>query len=146
MSFYKSKLCVLCGAEYLPTGRCSRYCITCRAIAKKDTQLRGQFAYRRRQGMTIGRGAKPEKKNPMYSTGRCVFRRWAKEKKESVGLCEFCGKDIKEAKHYQWVGHHKDHNPLNNIIANLIILCKQCHQIEHKCWENFKGVTTSRKT
>lgn len=146
MSSYKSKLCVLCGVEYTPTGNCSKYCSTCKPIATKKTQLSGQEAYRRRVGMSIGRGAKYEEENIMFRHGRCVFRRWAKEKKESLGFCELCNKDIKEAKNNQWVGHHIDHNPMNNVKSNLMILCKQCHQIEHKCWENFEGVTTSRKT
>ena len=108
-------------------------------------QMRGQEAYRRRQGMEIGRGARPEEKNHQYSHGRCVFARWAKEKKLSIGLCDHCGKDIKEATHYEWVGHHKDHNRSNNVKDNLSILCKRCHQVEHQCWKAFEGVTTISK-
>jgi 5-methylcytosine-specific restriction endonuclease McrA len=36
------------------------------------------------------------------------------------------------------VGHHKDHNSHNNVIENLVLLCKQCHQIEHECWKAFQ--------
>lgn len=32
--------------------------------------------------------------------------------------------------------HHKDRDFSNNVPENLETLCKRCHQIEHKCWEN----------
>jgi hypothetical protein len=146
MRTYKPKHCTTCGTEYLPTGQCSKYCLTCREIAYQAQQVTGQERYRRRQGMEIGRGARPGEKNPMYSHGRFVFLRWAKERKLSIGLCEHCNKDIRNATHYEWVGHHKDHNQSNNVIENLVLLCKRCHQVEHQCWDAFKGVTTSRKT
>lgn len=145
MRNYKSKHCVKCNTLFVPTGNCSKFCDLCRIIATKESQIKGQEAYRRRQGMLVGRGARPEKKNHMYSHGQCVFRRWAREKKEEIGVCENCGKYIKNATHYEWVGHHKDHNRMNNTLENLILLCKQCHQIEHKCWKNFEGVTTISK-
>ena len=28
--------------------------------------------------------------------------------------------------------HHKDRNPLNNAKTNLIVLCRSCHQMEHR--------------
>lgn len=142
MREYKPKQCKLCNTTYTPTGNCSKYCSECRIIAIKRAQVRGQEGWRRRQGMRIGRGALTGKDNPQYSHGRCTFARWAREKRQLIGICEHCGKDIREAGHYEWVGHHKDHNRMNNTIDNLIILCKRCHQIEHKCWKAFGGVTT----
>lgn len=85
-------------------------------------------------GGTTGFG----KANFNYSHGRCTFRRWARERKETIGLCESCGKDIKNANRFEWCGHHKDHDSTHNIIENLILLCKQCHQIEHECWKAFQ--------
>jgi len=145
----KEKICVNCGDNYLPTGRCSKYCPICKPLLSKEMQKKAQKRWNIEQGIfkgtgsgsTTGAGAE----NFMYSHGRCTFRRWAKEKKLSVGICEACGKDIKEATHYEWVGHHKDHNPMNNVIENLVLLCKKCHQIEHECWKAFEGVTTIRK-
>ena len=145
MTKYKEKACVICGTMYIPTGRCSKYCSTCQPIQYKLTQSKGYEAYRRRKGMEIGRGGKLGEKNQYYKHGQGTFRHWAKERKETIGLCDLCGKDIKEATHYEWVGHHKDHNRMNNTIENLMLLCKKCHQIEHKCWKAFEGVTTIRK-
>lgn len=141
----KEKACLVCGVLYQPTGNCSKFCTTCQPKQQKKVQVSGQEAYRRRQGMDIGRGGKLGERNQAYKHGQCTFRRWAKERKESIGVCDLCNTDIKEATHYNWVGHHKDHNRMNNTIENLMLLCKKCHQIEHKCWKAFEGVTTIRK-
>ena len=43
----------------------------------------------------------------------------------------------------QWTTHHRDHNHQNNPKdgQNWELLCKRCHQVEHKCWLAF-GTTT----
>ena len=38
--------------------------------------------------------------------------------------CKRCGKSIKSGGHI----HHKDGNPKNNRIGNLVALCAKCHQ------------------
>lgn len=146
MKKYKPKTCIVCGIDYTPTGNCSKYCKQCSEIKAKESRERGAEAFRRRQGMRVGRGARPEKENNMYIHGQCVFRRWAKELKNSdKGFCGDCGKDLRHATHYEWVGHHKDHNRMNNTKENLKLLCKKCHQLEHQCWKAFEGVTTISK-
>jgi HNH endonuclease len=146
---FKEKLCVECLVSYLPTGRCSKYCPACKPeVSKKVAKLavyRWSYKNGRLNGTGSGSATGSGEINHMYKHGRCVFRRWAKERKNSLGLCEECGKNIKDATHYEWVGHHIDHNPSNNVIENLKLLCKQCHQIEHKCWKAFEGVTTIPK-
>lgn len=146
---FKPKNCSECGAIYLPTGRCSKYCPVCRPVVTKrikDAAInRWQYANGILNGAGSGSATGIGKDNHMYKHGRDVFRRWAKARKETIGLCEECGKNIKDATHYEWVGHHIDHNPQNNVIENLKLLCKQCHQIEHQCWKAFEGVTTIPK-
>lgn len=54
--------------------------------------------------------------------------------------CERCG-----SKEFLVV-HHKDRNRSNSDPSNLETLCKSCHQIEHRCWENFtKGIVRSQE-
>lgn len=142
---YKEKACVICNKTYLPTGRCSKYCVECKVEVAKQQQIDGQYAYRRRKGMRIGRGSVKGEKASYYKHGKSVFDRFARERKEEIQCCEECGKDLTNASRWGWVGHHIDHNPLNNVIENLKLLCKRCHQIEHKCWKAFEGVTTIRK-
>ena len=82
----------------------------------------------------------------MYTDGRCVFRRWAKERLKALSYCcERCGNKIDVSVRGTWAGHHKDHNRLNNTKDNLEVLCKRCHQIEHECWTALQGVTTISK-
>ena len=40
------------------------------------------------------------------------------------GKCENCGKDLTGLKPFI---HHKDGNPSNNKLSNLIVLCPDCH-------------------
>jgi len=142
---FKSKNCLVCNIEYLPTGKYSKYCTSCAKEKKKLSIKKWHYQHGILNGKGSGSSTGIGVDNIMYKHGRCVFRRWAKERKESTGLCEHCGKDIKNATHYEWVGHHKDHNKHNNSIDNLVLLCKQCHQIEHQCWKAFEGVTTIPK-
>lgn len=147
---FKEKSCSECGTPYLPTGRCSKYCPICRPIVTKRVKdaaiKRWAYAKGYLNGKGSGSATGKGKENHMYTYGVANFQQYARERKQTVGLCEICGKDIKEATHYEWVGHHKDHDRTNNDISNLILMCKQCHQIEHECWKAFEGVTTSRKT
>jgi len=150
MRKYKSKACSVCGTSYIPTGQCSKYCPTCKDGAAKQVQKiavkRWALAKGYQNGCGSGSTTGTGSANHMFSHGQCTFRRWAKELKESdKGYCAFCNKDLRSTTHYEWVGHHKDHNRMNNTKENLILLCKKCHQIEHKCWNNFEGVTTISK-
>lgn len=67
------------------------------------------------------------------------------EVKVAVRYCEHCNIDLKDATHYMWVVHPKDHNKYNYSRDNLVLLCKRCHQIEHQCWKAFEGATTISK-
>lgn len=150
MGKYKPKQCTICNAQYIPTGQCSKYCPTCKPIQTKLVNSQAVKNWSLQKGILNGKGSGSttgyESNNHMYKHGRCSFRRWAKELKESSkGFCSFCNIDLRKATHYQWVGHHKDHNKNNNTKENLILLCKKCHQIEHKCWKNFESVTTISK-
>lgn len=140
----KEKICVTCNNVYMPTGRCSKYCPGCKEIETKRVAKEAVKRWGYANGVLNGTGSGSKKGHEAsnYKHGRSTFTRWAREKKETIGLCDDCGKDIKQATHYEWVGHHKDHDRTNNTIENLSLLCKRCHQIEHECWKAFEGVTT----
>jgi len=145
----KEKNCSECGTIYMPTGSCSKYCPVCRPIKTKDVRdaaiRRWGFKTGRLNGKGSGSNTGKGMDNHMYKYGVANFQQYARERKATVGLCEHCGKYIKHATHYEWVGHHKDHDRKNNDISNLLLLCKSCHQIEHECWKAFEGVTTIPK-
>lgn len=147
---FKEKNCTECGILYLPTGRCSKYCSICKPIKTKQIRNAGIKRWQFAKGYLNGRGSGSAtgkgKDNHMYKYGVANFRQYAQHRKDTIGLCELCGKDIRHATHYEWVGHHIDHNRQNNDISNLLLICKRCHQIEHKCWKAFEGVTTREQS
>jgi hypothetical protein len=65
-----------------------------------------------------------------YRKGTGIFQRIAYAHHEKK--CSSCG-----SKKFLCV-HHIDHDPTNNVIENMIILCKRCHQ-EHHCKRDSKG-------
>ena len=142
----KSKTCQRCSVLFTPTGRAQKYCQVCGPRIK--LQVRNLwFNFRRRsEGKKIGSGSVKGEDASNFKHGKSVFDRYARERKSELNRCEQCDKDLTTANRWQWVGHHIDHNPSNNVYSNLKILCKRCHQIEHKCWERFfEGATTISK-
>jgi hypothetical protein len=55
-------------------------------------------------------------------------RRRARETKERKPPCELCG----SAKTKRWEIHHRDGNPLNNELSNLLCVCAKCHKTFHR--------------
>ena len=145
----KTKSCIICGVEFQPTGSCCKFCPNCRVEQRKVLARKGASAYRQRKGYKVGVGKGGAtgfgKDNPTYKHGHGVFTRLRSTIKEQQRYCGYCGKDLHEATHSQWVIHHKDHNKFNNPEdgSNWILLCKKCHQVEHQCWKAFEGATTS---
>jgi len=142
----KPKACQQCGVEFIPTGRAQKYCGGCRIVVKRQVRNLWFNNKRRAAGKKVGSGSIKGESASFYKHGKSVFDRYARERKAELNICEECHKDLTDVNRWSWVGHHKDHNPLNNAYSNLKILCKRCHQIEHKCWENFfEGATTISK-
>lgn len=146
MKTFKTKPCKKCSVVFQPKSTCNLYCDTCAPIALQETKKRGRDAFYRRQGRQVGVGSGGTtgfgEANPYYKHGKSVFDRWAREKLAEIGKCERCSCEIDRTKRGSWAGHHKDHNPNNNVKENLELLCRRCHAIEHECWKAFEGATT----
>lgn len=137
--------CLDCNQPMQVTGRNQKRCKVCarnhNLITMRQWRIANVF-----QGIGSGSKTGIGESNVMYKHGNCVFDRWAREKLHELNnTCERCGTIIDVSKRGFWAGHHKDHNSSNNVKENLEILCKRCHQIEHKCWTAFQGVTTIPK-
>lgn len=65
-------------------------------------------------------------KHPNWKGGQNIYRKLLKKSKVKL-ICSRC--KIKDER--VLVVHHKDCNRLNNNIANLIWLCRNCHYLEH---------------
>lgn len=145
----RPKQCIICDNTYQPTGRCSKYCPNCRPLETRRVAKQAVKNWSIKKGIYKGTGSGSAtgiaEKNHMYVHGKSVFDRWARERLEKLKHCERCNTPLSREKRGSWAGHHKDHNPDNNVIENLELLCRRCHAIEHKCWEAFEGVTTISK-
>lgn len=150
-----SKICTTCGCSFIGTGPAARYCPEHqeqnrlrvmkqqRERVARDRAASGQIA---KPG--VGKGGNPyyKEQHPSYKHGFYVAQRQSAEVKKRVRYCERCHTDLLLATHYFWTVHHKDHNHSNHSEDNLELLCKRCHQIEHKCHLAFtKGATTIPK-
>lgn len=146
----KKKECVLCNEIFQPTGKCAKYCDNCRGIGEKINQKRSSERYRYRKAVKegtlnrlgIGRGGGQLKgeDSPYYKNGIGYFHNRSKEIKDERRYCERCNKDLKDAVQGFWCVHHKDHDRNNNIDDNFELLCKRCHQIEHKCYKALENI------
>ena len=139
----KKYVCIKCNATGLTNGKYQKYCPDCGNNATKENIRKWHYQAGKLTGTGSGSTTGVGNQNHMYTNGRCTFRRWAKEKLKQLNYsCERCGTIIDATVRGTWAGHHKDHNDQNNIYTNLEVLCKRCHQIEHKCWLALQSVTT----
>lgn len=148
-AMFKEKQCQACGNTFVPTAPAAKYC--CGAPSKSKEALRKYAAaYRARRGSEVGVGKGRSSKNrgpthSQYKNGWTAYKQIGRQMKEEIGCCERCDRDLTKATRWEWVCHHKDHDRTNSSRDNLELLCKSCHQIEHKCWKAFEGATTIRK-
>ena len=147
MRIFKDKSCRHCGEQYTPTGSSSFFCsIECRTEYYKSMgiykEYRDRFAGKNGAAVGIGSGrhTRTGHQNHMFSHGRYAFRNFARKLKLLGVPCADCGKDLKEASRGEWCGHHKDHNPTNNHLNNLVLLCKYCHHMHHESYRNFPSL------
>jgi hypothetical protein len=131
------KKCVVCGSDLPP--RKSKYCCkACHNKAKADYAITQRIkAGDPTVGLGKGGSNKKGSENKQFKTGMGNFYDLRKHLRATVTRCQRCSKDLSQATRYEWCVHHKDHNRANNVIDNLEMLCKRCHQLEHECWKAF---------
>lgn len=144
------KECPECHNMFKPTGQNHKYCTTsCQLVSNVEKRKISRYKCARKRGVHVGvgkggrTGSGKDNHNYKHGWGICINNR-ARIKQERR-YCEDCGKDLVDATHYMWVVHHIDHNKYNNPEdgSNWKLLCKKCHQREHKCWLALEGATTS---
>jgi|LGVF01.1.fsa_nt_gb hypothetical protein len=151
----REKECRDCGSIFQPKGPAGLYCQECRAVRYQELKKRRreaaykkfcekQVALGRGHVIGLGRGGnnKKGKDHPWYANGNGTFPKLSREMKDELEECQVCGKDLTDATRFEWCVHHIDRERTNNTLSNLILLCKRCHQVEHRCWEAFEGATT----
>lgn len=130
---FPAKFCEgTCGERFIPTGANTKRCPACR----KQFNRQASRDYHREHYVPKGRDQKGPKNNawkggsspPYYQ--RIAFETYGKQ----------CSIDPDHRG--VLVVHHRDHNRKNNDAANLQVLCKRCHQLEHACAERLPRGST----
>lgn len=137
-------ICEVCGKVCTRVTPAQRYCGECASTKHKEADARKILNYRIRCGVKVGVGKGGNNRKGVdgytYSNGVGIFRR-LKLDSMSNRLCERCGKDLTTyietgGRNSMWVVHHKDANYYHNVLSNLELLCKRCHQLHHDCTRN----------
>lgn len=153
MKRFLDKPCRNCGKVFQPAAPCNLYCgEDCAAICRKIATRKASFKHwvkvaietGRESAIGVGRGGNTArfKDDNQYKNGTGQFKRLKPTIKAVRRYCERCLKDLISVNSWSWCVHHRDHDRANNVIENLELLCKRCHQMEHKCWKAFEGATT----
>lgn len=124
------KACVVCGQQYAPTGKNSKYCSeTCRRIVV----LPKTREYTRKSRLKLGLIKHPD----IPGTGKWQTKQFHyTDAKKSQ--CERCG-SLRFL-----IVHHKDYNHDNDELNNLETLCRSCHTSEHDSWTGKKHTSESK--
>lgn len=138
-----SRVCLYCKVEYKPTGPAQKACPLCQGFlnsvesqVKRDILRYKKFGTYERLGQ--GYSNKKGSEHTQYVNGIGSFiSTLSPRAKQELRYCQSCGKDLIDAGRYHWCAHHIDHDRSNNTWENITLLCKSCHQREHKVWENF---------
>ncbi len=149
----KERVCLYCNETYKPTGPAQVSCTKCREhLNSIQNQVKGDLLRYKKfntyYGIGKGYSNVKGKNNSTYKNGIGYFHTvLSKRAKKELRYCQDCGKDLIDANQYEWCAHHIDHDRDNNVWINITLLCKRCHQLEHKCWLalNIKSATTIPK-
>lgn len=141
MPTFQPRTCTRCGTEYTPTGPAQRMCVRCSTAVKKAYR---KSYYDKYEGTGVGSGSNQQGENNHQWKGGTSPKIYRRTKFESTTerKCERCGVDLSGVIGTRygrglWTVHHKDGDDTNRSPENLELLCKRCHQTEHRCWENF---------
>lgn len=120
----KEKQCIRCNKVFLPTGASQKRCSGC---AKEHTKESMKEYHKQRY---IRKGYKQGgTSNNNWKGGIATYRNLIEKT-----ACAKCSGEK------SLLIHHVDEDRYNNDVSNLQVLCKRCHQIQHKCANNLPPV------
>lgn len=138
MKAFTDKSCAHCGTTYTPTGPRSAFCSrTCKNKDRWLNERRRRLAAGNPIGSHGGNHGRTDWNTHLRTTGIGFFQKTLRLEAKARRFCERCSLDLDGATSKAWCAHHRDHDRTNNVLANIELLCKRCHQLEHHCWEAF---------
>lgn len=146
MKTFWPKDCAQCGTTFTPTGANSKFCSKkCKYLDRKSKLHRERAASGNPVGKSGGNYGRTGADHWAWKNGISVFERTRGAIRDEIGSCERCGKDLQSASWAEWCIHHRDHDRTNNTRENFELLCKRCHQLEHRCSENLPNRQEARR-
>jgi hypothetical protein len=148
------KNCTICGCAFIGKGPAARYCPVHLTEKQQEQKTKNRIAsqkYKIAKGLVQKPGVGSGNNQQLGTEHRAYKHGWfiadrLRPQIKARRYCERCSKDLLDANRYMWVVHHRDHNHFNNMVDNLELLCKRCHQLEHECYKAYaKGATTRAK-
>lgn len=127
---YRELRCPACKVIFQASGPRARFCSECAMFRQRCTAK--LYAVSKRTGAGSG-GQNMGGATVHNYRYRFLTRLYLKQR----GLCASCYGSFPES---VLLVHHKDEDRNNNVEANLRLMCKRCHQIEHECWLAFSKV------
>jgi len=120
----KAKTCSRCRKRFIPTGANCKRCPQCRPAHHLDACKKRWHATYKKTGY-----AQTGSNNNAWKGGSspAYYRKTAFTHHGT--RCLRCGAPAV-------LVHHKDGNRRNAELSNLEVLCKRCHQLEHRCAGN----------
>jgi hypothetical protein len=139
------RLCLLCGKPFTYKRKDQVYCKRPECVRERQRSYSANARKKRNpESFGVGKGGSNLRgvEHPQYSNGKGILNHMRQLVKHEDRYCQHCGKDLKDAPPSMWCVHHKNRDRTHNTRDNLVLLCKRCHQLEHKCWRAFEGATT----
>jgi len=138
MRTFSPKPCRTCGQLFQPKGTCAFFCPTCAVLANKrrrrEADIRKYLKLGRQVGVGKGGANAKGSNDDQFKTGVAKFHKDRERVLRERKCCERCSKNVLNVGWAFRVVHHRDHDRSHNEDSNYELLCKRCHQIEHKCW------------
>jgi hypothetical protein len=129
------KVCRECSVKFDGTGPAALYCSECSQRIAKESSRRRSYNFRVANGFIkkpgVGSGGNQFGcMNSQYRRGHTIAASLLQRLRRDADVaCSRCAS-------WAVLAHHRDRDVTNNEISNIEFLCKRCHQVEHRCWEN----------
>jgi len=140
MKVYEKKFtCKICGVEFIRKARYAYYCKTCR---KKHDSIKVMEKRKQKNPeiqMGVGSGGNQwGENNHMFKDGLSKYRKVCLTHYEYDHSCFICNSTRFV------VVHHIDGDRTNNILENLVMICRSCHAKVHKLEKNVNKTCRSK--
>lgn len=128
------KICKLCKKKVFAKGLCVNHYASFWRKNNRESSLNAQRKYRK-NNLELCRERTRINQRKLNNKKRFGGLRFEVLERDNYE-CQMCNKDI--SKSNMSCIHHKDENKTNNVMENMISLCKSCHSKLHYSLEKYQ--------